>query len=583
MRSTALSLLLACATVSPSRPSAPGTVTSAPDPVAWSPWSPQAFARARAQGKHLLVSVQASWCHWCHVMNERTFAAPEIRRRLAEGFVAIKVDSDARPDLAERFADYAWPATVLLTPDAQVVVAIRGYRPPEVLAGLLDDVRAGRPPAPPERSIATAGLDEGLREATRRLDALYDARAHGWGRRQKYPYAAPLEHALFRASLRGERLWRDRALATAEATRRLLDPVFGGAYQYSLRGRWDRPHYEKIAAVQADVLASFARIARVSEDERWLASIEEMRRYLARFFTSADGAFYTSQDADLSPDVPGASYYAMDEAARLRAGIPRVDRSVYANLNGRLIDALTLAHRAGAPGTLPMARDAAEAIEATRRADGWFPHGDASLVFLSDQAWMLRAELGLYEATGERRWIERAERTVAALELLAHPDGGYYAHSEDPAATGVFAERRRPVEENAVVARGLIRLGRLTGRPGLEERARVTLRAVGDTRALRRLGRRVGEWLLAVEELRAPYVLVSVVGPEGSATEALHRAALALPLPNGLVELARPGASRYPFPGEPAAYLCNAEACSLPVTEPGALGDAAARFLALEG
>ncbi len=573
MRLTALLLVVACA-------SAPAPRLVAPPPLIWSSWSPEAFARARREGKHILVSVQASWCHWCHVMNERTFGDGAVRRRLARDFVAIKVDSDARPDLAERFADYAWPATVFLSPDAQVVLALRGYRAPEVFAALLDDVRAGRRVAAPTRAPAPAAFDEALQVATQSLDALYDPAAHGWGRRQKYPYAAPVEHAFFRAAVRDEAAWRERALATAEATLRLVDPVFGGAYQYSLGGGWDRPHYEKIAAVQADVLATFARAAIVTGEVRWREPVEAMRSYLERFFTAPDGAFFTSQDADLSAELAGAAYYAMDEPARLQAGVPRIDRAIYPNLNGRLIDALVLAHRAGSAEALPMALRAAEAMEATRGVDGLYPHGDAPLRFLSDQAWMLRAELALQEATGDDRWLEHAQRTVEALDTLAHPSGGFYAHSEDPAAVGAFAVRRRPVEENAVVARALLRLGRLRASSALQERAQETLQAVGVPAELRRLGRRVGEWIMAAEELRAPYVLVSVVGPQSPATEALHRAALAVPAPNRLVELGRPGASRYPFPGRPAAYLCNADACSLPVSEPTELAEAVARFLA---
>ena len=47
-------------------------------------------------------------------------------------------------DLAERFEDYAWPATVLLSPEAEIVLPLRGFRAPGVFAGLLEDVRAGR-------------------------------------------------------------------------------------------------------------------------------------------------------------------------------------------------------------------------------------------------------------------------------------------------------------------------------------------------------------------------------------------------------------------------------------------------------
>src|ERR1700730_16598055 len=37
------------------------------NPVDWYPWGPEAFERARAEDKPLLLSVGYSACHWCHV------------------------------------------------------------------------------------------------------------------------------------------------------------------------------------------------------------------------------------------------------------------------------------------------------------------------------------------------------------------------------------------------------------------------------------------------------------------------------------------------------------------------------------
>ncbi len=565
-------VLVACAGAPQTRPDAP--------PIQWQSWSRQTFEAAQADGRHLLVSVQASWCHWCHVMNDETFGDAEVRRLVDEGYVAIKVDSDARPDLAERFQDYAWPATVLLSPDAEVVVAMRGYRAPGVFRGILRDVRAGRAPQTDMGEASTpAGLDEGMRVARERLDALYDAEAHGWGRRQKYPYGAPIEHAFYRSAVRDETMWRQRALATLEGYAQLIDPVFGGAYQYSLRYGWTHPHYEKIGAVQADVLASFARGALATGDARWLQHAEDIRRYLARFFTAESGGFYTSQDADLSHEILGEAYYAMDEATRLDAGIPRRDTAVYPHLNGRLIEALVLMHRAGSEEALAMARRAFAAVESTRTESGLYPHGDQELRYLADQAWMMRAALALHEATGEAPYLDAAKRTAEALSRLEHDEGGFYAHTEDPEAAGVFARRRRPTVDNAVAARALLRLKRLTGEAAYRERAVAALVAVSGTDSLRRLGRKVGEYVMALEELEAPYVLVSVVGPDDEATRALHAAAFRLGSVQRLVELGRPGQSRYPFPGTPSAYLCNAEACSIPVSDPAELNAAAERFL----
>ena len=95
-------------------------------------WTPEAFAEARSTRKLLLISVQAGWCHWCHVMNAETFADPRVLAVLAQRYVVIRVEADARPDIAERYAEYGWPATALLTPDAEPILALRGYRAPVV-------------------------------------------------------------------------------------------------------------------------------------------------------------------------------------------------------------------------------------------------------------------------------------------------------------------------------------------------------------------------------------------------------------------------------------------------------------------
>lgn len=379
---------------------------------------------------------------------------------------------------------------------------------------------------------------------------------------------------------------RARIAQTLEGYAQLLDPVDGGAYQYSLRGDWQHPHFERIAIVQADVLAAFAHAAR-SLDARWLEPATRVEAFLSNVFRSDDGTFASSQDADLDATTSGDTYFAWDAARRARAGTPRIDHAAYADRNGRLVEALVALHLARIAADVPvgealgLALGAANAIERSHRdADGGFRHGpdDDGLRHLADQAWMLRAELALYEATGEARWKELALTTARfLLDHLALPDGGFAAHTEDPAAVGELARRRRPLVENAVAARALLRLHRLEGDAHWRDAAEGAL--TFDEAALRNAGRTVGELALALDELASRYVLVSVVGPaEDPRTEALHHAALTLPPPR-LVELGRPGASRYPYPDVPAAYLCDAVSCSVPVDDGGELRSSVARFL----
>ena len=65
----------------------------------------------------------------------------------------------------------------------------------------------------------------------------------------------------------------------------------------------------------------------------------------ATFLRSPDGAFYTSQDADLVKGQHSETYFALGDAARRRKlGMPAVDRHIYARENGWMIDALATAY-----------------------------------------------------------------------------------------------------------------------------------------------------------------------------------------------------------------------------------------------
>ena len=106
-RAAALALLAGCATQ-------PAGIAS----VAWQDWNAATFARAKAENRLILVDVVAEWCHWCHVMDKTTYVNADVAAAIAADYVAVRVDSDARPDVAERYRDWGWPATAVMTPDA---------------------------------------------------------------------------------------------------------------------------------------------------------------------------------------------------------------------------------------------------------------------------------------------------------------------------------------------------------------------------------------------------------------------------------------------------------------------------------
>ena len=119
-----------------------------------------------------------------------------------------------------------------------------------------------------------------------------------------------------------------RARQTLDAAIALIDPVWGGVFQYSEAGSWTKAHFEKIMSFQAQYLRQYSQAYALWKDPKYLAAARDIERYLADFLTGPDGAFYVSQDADLNHDVDGHKYYALPDGERRKLGMPRIDKNL---------------------------------------------------------------------------------------------------------------------------------------------------------------------------------------------------------------------------------------------------------------
>src|SRR5687767_13531079 len=130
----------------------PYLLQHADNPVDWYAWGEEAFARARAEDRPVLLSVGYSACHWCHVMEHESFENAEIAAELNRLFVCIKVDREERPDLDQIYMNAVqlmtgrggWPMSVFLTPDLAPFYG-GTYWPPTArmgMPGFIDVVRA---------------------------------------------------------------------------------------------------------------------------------------------------------------------------------------------------------------------------------------------------------------------------------------------------------------------------------------------------------------------------------------------------------------------------------------------------------
>jgi len=595
----AVAALAGCAGPAPeTRPAPPARAD-----VLWDDWTAETFVRAKAEDRLVLVDVVAEWSHACHAMDRTTYSDARIAALLDADFVAVRVDADAHPDVAGRWGALDLPATVVLTPDAVPLRELAGAVDADTLAATLrdtaDEFRAGRVAAPAQvapKPPANADLARIRDVVAAQLDAAYDTSHAGWGRAPKTPLAAPVESEFLAEFLTGDAAHRERALATLTNETSLVDPVWGGMYRCSAGDDWERPQFEKLAAVQAGAISSFARAYAVTGDKAHLDTAKAVQRYVAEFLTGQDGAFFASQDADLGAHGPaderieGRDYFALGDAARRAKGVPFIDTTVYADCNGLMIEALCDLFEASRDGAaLNAARKAANRIVKSHAAPlGGFTHRDAAasgsrpMQYLCDQVAMGRAFLALAETTGDAAWTARADAVAQVLRdrFEDKGGGGFHAHTYDARAGGVYSERRKDLAENARAARFLVRLHHVTGEELWLESAGRALRAFADGDATAAAGPAAADYLIALEEFARPPLRIDVVGRPGTReTNALQAAALAVRTPARIVRLTAPG-DEYPDIGASAAYVRRGATCSPPVTDPAKVAAAGAAVLA---
>ena len=437
----------------------------------WQAYSPAAFDQASRQDRLILLDLVAVWCHWCHVMEATTYADSAVIEQIERHYVAIQADHDARPDLAERYRDYGWPATIILTADGRELVKRAGYIAPEEMAMLLQrTARGGREAARrPAETPGMAGspvLGAALIETLeRRHVAAYDPLQGGLALQQKFLDADAVEWDLHLARA-GDAAAGSRARGFLDAALALIDPAFGGAYQYSTHSDWVHPHYEKIMSTQAAFLRAYSLAYRQFGDPRYRLAAEQVAAWLRDFMRAPNGGFYTSQDADLQQGSKAHDYFALDRAQRLQRGLPRIDRNQYADANGKAIEGLvTLYQVTGDKAHLGLAVGALDWVLRNRRAEqGGFRHAETDIAgpYLADSLYIGRALLAIHEASGQEVWLRQAGELADFIGVRFRHSGGGLAAAVD---NGTPLQPLPQLDQNIHAARFLYTLASRTAEP----------------------------------------------------------------------------------------------------------------------
>ena len=551
--------------------------------INWQEWSAESFAKAKKENKLVIMDLEAVWCHWCHVMDAKTYHDPNVAALINKHFVPIRVDQDAHPDISNRYEDYGWPATVIFDADGEEIVKRRGYIGPKFMGWFLEAVIA-EPTAEAhdnKKAIVVTGnttfLNKEQKELLKkRYEFVYDQNNKGWGRRQKFIHSDSIEYAITQATM-GSKTHEKMAKDTLDAARALIDPVWGGVYQYSDEADWKSPHFEKIMLIQTDSLRLYAMAYNLWGRQRDLDSAMQIYHYLNTMLKSPEGVFYTSQDADLNEKVDGHAFFPLNDKERRKLGIPRIDKNIYARENGWVISALlTLYSATGEDKYLNEGIATADWIIKNRSIEGGgFLHkkDNKDSLFLADTLAMGRAFLDLYAATANRDWLDKAENASAFIaKYFEDPNGGFSTRAV--ANKNLLLTPVKHLNSQILTARFGNLLNHYSGKKEHRKLAEHAMRYLSspDLTNQRRL---LAGVLLSNMEISQDPVHITIVGDKNSHTaKQLFTAGITYPAEYKRVEwwdksegdLPNPNVT-YPQLAKPAAFACANNACSSPIYE----------------
>ncbi|MFQ5919646.1 MAG: thioredoxin domain-containing protein [Thermoplasmata archaeon] len=554
--------------------------------IRWEEWGEEAFQKAKAAEKPILLDLSAVWCHWCHVMDETSYSDDEIIGLINSDFVPIRVDIDRRPDIRERYNFGGYPTTAFLNGEGEIISG-GTYIPPDQMKRALVQIKAyfdrtggvvdHSHRSPPEVDVEApqGGLNEEIYEdVLGHLLQQYDEAFGGFGAAPKFPQPDVLDLALYQYQTSGNDFFRKMVEKTLDGMvgGGMYDPVEGGFFRYSVTRDWTEPHYEKMLDVNVGLLRNYLYAYAVLENKAYRDVAVDVLRYLEASLRDPEDGFWGSQDAD-------EVYYPSSREEREQMEVPYIDRTVYADLSGQAIEAYLLASSILGEDSY---REAALAAltrleEQVMTEDGSFfhywdgsPHVDA---LLSDYVSVARAFLSAFEHTGEDRYLERAEALVQdMMAVLTEENGVLRDRRVRDDDIGLLREGQKPLMDNAHAALLLLKLQELTRREDYGKAAAQILEGFGNQ--YRRYAIFASGYALALEAHRTGVLKVDVVhdGGPGGGQELLAPFLRAFQ-PGWVVQPLQVGSRRfhaanYPEEPVPAIYACKGTVCSPPITSP---------------
>jgi uncharacterized protein YyaL (SSP411 family) len=398
--------------------------------LVWNKFTPQVFNDAKSQNKLIYLHVGAQWCHWCHVMEDSTYADAEVQTYLNENFILAKEDQDSRPDLFTKYRSFGWPALIVFDQNANEILKLRGYQERKKFLALIkkavENPQVISNENPEEESSNTSFTQLSYEELLSLFVSKIDFEKGAYKTYKKSLHSPGIQMALaYAKEFDSIKTWLHLSIQNSF---QLMDSAWGGIFQYATHFGWKNAHYERLLRVQAEHILNYTRYSSIFEDSVSLKKAEKIYAYCNEFLSMKRPLFNNSQDADYKKGTESTSYYALSNDERRKLGVPITHEVQFLKENAMMVNALIQLWAATSNEKYYVrAENIFMVLQFEfKNENGLYTRNttDTNLFSLDDNVSMLNATILAAQISGQKKLIIEAENLAQnILEKFTNQEG----------------------------------------------------------------------------------------------------------------------------------------------------------------